>query len=294
VTSVSGIVTATSAGTKAHATLPDTLRIRHVLVLGDASWEAKFVTAALEEDGWKVDAQDHVSPGVSVTQGSINPIDTSRYAAVVALDHSAAAYAGEVVRYAASGGGVLIAANAATVEGFSALRAGAPGKVESPSSLETEPGSVTLQSLSLMPVAGMKSDAVALDRRGSSVAAAARRYGAGRVAQIGYLDTWRWRMGGGDNSVADHRKFWTNAVAGVVYTPALLTDSRIVVDNAPVARLRGARRAFCRGGTIIGPDDRIDVIMVVVRNPLAFIAGRVDLTAHKRYALAPLTPNSRP
>jgi hypothetical protein len=240
VASASGVVTATAGGAVAGANLPDTLRIRRVLVLGDADWESKFVTAALEEDGWKVDAQAHVAPGVSVTQGSISPIDTSRYAAVIALDHSASAYAADIVRYVASGGGALIAAPAAGVEGLSALRAGAPGKIEEASSLETEPGSVTLKSLSLMPVTGLKSDAIVLDRRGSSVAAAARRYVAGRVAQLGYLDTWRWRMSGGDNSVADHRKFWTNAVAGVAYTPHVLADVKASVDNAPVARLVGA------------------------------------------------------
>ncbi|MGH9421073.1 MAG: hypothetical protein ACRD3J_13940, partial [Thermoanaerobaculia bacterium] len=240
VPSASGVVTATSAGAVARATLPDTLRIRRVLVLGDANWESKFVTAALEEDGWKVDAQAHVAPGVSVTQGSVTPIDTSRYSAVIALDNSAASYASEIVRYAASGGGVLVAAQAASIDGLAALRAGAPGKIEAASSLETEPGSVTLQSLSLMPVTGMKSDAVALDRRGNSVTAAARRYNAGRVSQLGYLDTWRWRMSGGDNSVAGHRKFWTNAVAGVAYTPTVLAEPQANVDNAPVARLIGA------------------------------------------------------
>src|SRR6476620_9795762 len=76
VPSASGVITATTAGTTAHATLPDTLRIRRVLVLGDADWESKFVVAALEEDGWKVDAQTHLAPAVSVTQGSITPIDT--------------------------------------------------------------------------------------------------------------------------------------------------------------------------------------------------------------------------
>jgi len=99
---------------------------------------------------------------------------------------------------------------------------------------------VTLQSLSLMPVTGLKSDAVPLDRRGNSVTAAARRYGAGRVAQLGYLDTWRWRMSGGETSVADNRKFWTNAVAGVAYAPAGLSAAETDVDNAPVARLIGA------------------------------------------------------
>jgi hypothetical protein len=81
----------------------------------------------------------------------------------------------------------------------------------------------------------MKGDAVALDRRGNDVAVAARRYLGGRVVQLGYLDTWRWRMSGGENSVAEHRKWWSNVVAGVAYAPALARAS--VTDNAPVANL---------------------------------------------------------
>ena len=40
--------------------------------------------------------------------------------------------------------------------------------------------------------------AFALERRGRrAIAVAARRVGAGRVMQIGYDDSWRWRMAGG-------------------------------------------------------------------------------------------------
>ena len=69
------------------------------------------------------------------------------------------------------------------------------------------------------------------------VAVAARRFGSGRVVQLGYVDTWRWRMSGGENSVAEHRKWWTSAVAGVAYAPALAPTVSGLVDNAPVARL---------------------------------------------------------
>jgi hypothetical protein len=237
VPSASGVITATAAGTTARATLPDTLRIRRVLVIGDADWESKFVVAALEEDGWKVDAQTHLAPGVSVTQGSITPIDTSRYSAVIALDHSSSAYASDIVRFANMGGGVIIGAAAAGLESLTPLRAGSPGRIEAASATASEPGSVTLQSLSIVPVSGMRGDAVALDRRGGDVAVAARRFGGGRVMQLGYLDTWRWRMSGAENSVADHRKWWTNAVAGVAYAPAITPEVPATSDNAPVARL---------------------------------------------------------
>jgi hypothetical protein len=237
VPSASGVITATTAGTTARATLPDTLRVRRVLVIGDANWESKFVVAALEEDGWKVDAQTHLAPGVSVTQGSISPIDTSRYSAVIALDHSASPYASDIVRFANTGGGVIIGAAAAGLESLSPLRAGPPGRIDVASATASGPGSVTLQSLWVLPVSAMKGDAVALDRRRGNVAVAARRFGGGRVMQLGYLDTWRWRMSGGENSVADHRKWWTSAVAGVAYAPAVTPKPQALVDNAPVARL---------------------------------------------------------
>jgi hypothetical protein len=49
VPSASGVVTATTGGSTSRATLPDTLKIRRLLVIGDADWESKFVIAALEE-----------------------------------------------------------------------------------------------------------------------------------------------------------------------------------------------------------------------------------------------------
>ncbi len=235
--SASGPLSARAGGTNATAMLPDTLRIRRVLVLGSADWESKFVIAALEEDGWKVDAQTTVAPGVSVTQGSVGPIDTARYSAVIALDRSASTHGAEIVQYAANGGGVIIAGAAAAIENLSPLITGPAGKVQEASSLATEPGSVTLQSLSLMPIVGVKSDAVILARRGPMTAAAARRYGGGKVAQFGYLDTWRWRMSGTDGSVADHRRWWTNVVASVAYAPSGHAANMPNTDAAPVASL---------------------------------------------------------
>ncbi|MEP6509822.1 MAG: hypothetical protein ABJC63_16465 [Gemmatimonadales bacterium] len=261
VPSASGVVTATSSGTTARVTLPASLRIKRVLVLGSADWESKFVIAALEEDGWKVDAQTSIAPGVRITQGSIEPIDTSRYSAVIALDKSASSFASEITRYALSGGGVILGASAAGVESFSVLRAGGAGRIDAPSSIQSEPGSATLQSLSVTPIVGIRGDAVVLDRRNGNVAAAARRVSSGRVTQLGYLDTWRWRMSGSENSVSDHRKWWTNVVAGVAYAPPASRTTRATADDAPVARLVGA----------LGPPSS------AVRIPLASTAASVSL-----------------
>ncbi|MEO7366686.1 MAG: hypothetical protein ABIZ36_01935 [Gemmatimonadaceae bacterium] len=261
VPSASGVVTATSSGTTARADLPDPLRIKHVLVIGSADWESKFVIAALEEDGWKVDAQTSIAPGARVTQGSIEPIDTSRYSAVIALDKSASPYASGITRYAGSGGGVILGAAAAASENFAALRVGNTGKTDAPSAIQSEPGSMTLQSLSVTPIVGIRGDAVVLDRRNGNVVAAARRVSSGRVTQLGYLDTWRWRMSGSENSVSDHRKWWTNAVAGVAYAPPASRAKVAIADDAPLARLVGA----------LGPPSS------AVRIPLASTAASVSL-----------------
>src|SRR6185503_12929742 len=79
-------LTARVKGSAASTSTADSLTLHRVLVIADAGWESNFAIAALEEEGWKVDASIRVAPGVNVTQGSVAVIDTSRYSAVVALD----------------------------------------------------------------------------------------------------------------------------------------------------------------------------------------------------------------
>jgi hypothetical protein len=238
--SASGTVTARVGGSTASASLDDSVRIKRVLVLGSAGWETKFVVAALEEDGWKVDSDMRIAPGVDVSQGSLSPIDTSRYSAVVALDATAAPRATEISRYVSSGGGLVLAGASGSLDAFSALRAGATSRAVTPSVLESEPGSVDLNALGFIPIAGLRGDAIALERRNGNITAAARRHGAGRVLQEGYLETWRWRMSGGDTSPAEHRAWWTRSVAGVAYAPHSRIATGTKPDNAPVARLVAA------------------------------------------------------
>jgi hypothetical protein len=45
---------------------------------------------------------------------------------------------------------------------------------------------------------------------------AARRVGAGRVVQVGYENSWLWRMAGDDQSPIEHRRWWTGIISGVV------------------------------------------------------------------------------
>ncbi|HEY0970737.1 MAG TPA: hypothetical protein VGE02_07165, partial [Gemmatimonadales bacterium] len=92
--------------------------------------------------------------------------------------------------------------------------------------------------LPLRPVA-VRADAVPLETRGGSVAVAARRVGAGRVVQLGYDETWRWRMAGAEGAPAAHRAWWSGLVAAAAYAPRG-SDAAAVLDDAPVARLIAA------------------------------------------------------
>ena len=240
-TSVVGRVTARVKGSLASTVQRDSVVLHKVLVIGNAGWESKFVVAALEEEGWKVDAFIRVAPGVDVTQGSAAPIDTSRYSAVVALDGAASPYANRIVEFARTGGGVVLAPQAASLDAMAPLRAGAVGRATSEARVVQAGGAVTLATLALSPITSLRSDAIPLERRAGAVAIAARRIGAGRSLQLGYEDTWRWRMGGGDGAVRDHRVWWTGLVSSVAYAPrAPRAATSTPTDEAPMIGLVAA------------------------------------------------------
>lgn len=245
--SSAGIITARVGGTVASASEADSITIKRLLVIGRASWEAKFVVAALEEDGWKVDAQIRIAPGVNVTQGANAEIDTARYSAVVALDESAARHSGAIARFVSTGGGLVLSGSAASLDAFAGVRAGAPGRVTGGAVLASEPGAISLRSLSLVPVGGLKDDAIVLERRDGAAAVAVRRHVAGRVLQQGYVDTWRWRLSGDDQSLAAHRAWWTRSVAGVAYAPHFAKRATAAGDAVPGAALVAAL------GPAVGP-----------------------------------------
>jgi hypothetical protein len=218
-----------------------------VLVIGEAGWESKFVIAALEEEGWKVDAELRVAPGVSETQGSLAVIDTSRYSAVVALDSAATPHAFRIVDFVRTGGGVILAPAAAALSSLAPLRAGAAASANADARLSQPAASVTLATLPLTPITSLVSDAVRLQERGGATTVAAKRYGAGRSLQIGYADTWRWRLSGGDRSIREHRAWWAGLVSSVAYAPlanrpGAETSARIasMTSEAPFADLVAA------------------------------------------------------
>jgi hypothetical protein len=219
----------------------DSVALRKVLLIGEAGWESKFVAAALEEEGWKVDAFIRVAPGADVTQGSAAAIDTSHYSAVIALDATASRNANRIIEFARTGGGVVLARPAASLGAMVPLRAGSIGRATSGARPIQAGGSVSLATLAVTPITSLRSDALPLEKRAGSVTIAARRIGAGRALQVGYDDTWRWRMSGGDGAVRDHRAWWTGLVSRVAYAPRVPSGTTTAsTDNAPMLGLFAA------------------------------------------------------
>lgn len=227
---------ARSGGSVAGSSVTDSLVLGRLLLLGRAGWETKFVAAALEERGWKLDARLRLSPRGDVRQGTAGPIDTARYAAVLVLDSIGNNEAQAVARFVREGGGAVIAASSAGASTLAALSAGRPGA----SLPGREPFDSTLseprRNLELAPLAPGE-DAVVLERRGNAAAVAARRVERGRVVITGYRDTWRWRMGGGEAAVQAHRDWWADLVAGVAYAGRITRRPTPVTDEAPLATL---------------------------------------------------------
>jgi len=249
--SVAGHLRATVGGSLASTIQRDSLTLRKVLVIGSAGWESKFVVAALEEDGWKVDTFIRVAPGVDVTQGSAAVIDTSRYSAIIALDGAALPYASRIIEFARTGGGVVLTSQSASIDGLSPLRAGAVGRANAAPRPVQASGSVTLATLQFAPIVSLRADAVLLERRGGSVTTAARRNGAGRSIQHGYEDTWRWRMDGGEGTARDHRMWWTEVVSSVANAPPVPREPRIhSSDEAPVIGLVDAIGSGTQAGSM--------------------------------------------
>jgi hypothetical protein len=230
-----GAVTATAAEYRTSATPRDSVLLRRVLVLGRATWEAKFVVSALEEVGWLVDARLSVAPGIDVTQGAPSAPDTARHLAVIVLDPPSPSVASAITRYVRSGGGAIIAGAGAQSTSLAAIAA---GRIESrvrPSAIAFADDAPrrALAFLALAP----RADAILVEERGSRVAVAARRVDAGRVVQLGYDETWRWRLGGGNRALDAHRAWWSALVSNVAYRGVVRLPDEPHDDDAPLARL---------------------------------------------------------
>jgi hypothetical protein len=213
----------------------DSLRLGRLLVVGAAGWETKFAVAALEERGWEVDAHFIESPKSDVRQGKIAELDTARYAAVLAIDTTAARYGDRIARFVRSGGGLVLWSPAAKARAFAPLAPGGAGTlIEDEGSQPSDSAPRTV--LELVPITSLAPDAVALERRGDVVTLAARRIGAGRVLETGYLNSWRWRTAGGDDAPERHRTWLATLVARVAYAGRVPLPPP-PTDAAPLATL---------------------------------------------------------
>ncbi len=222
----------------ARGAAPDSVLARQVIVLGRAGWEGKFVIAALEERGWKVSSRLRVGPNVFVTQGTPFALDTAHTGAVIALDSSAATYASAIVAFERSGGGVVLAGDAPLASALRALAPGRPGARVAAASLSFA-SATPRRALGFFPITALATDAVPLESRDGRVIAAARRAGAGRVVQLGYDETWRWRLAGNGDAPAAHREYWSQVVSAASYraTKPIANASLVSGDAAPLASL---------------------------------------------------------
>ncbi len=236
---VVGRVRATQGAYASSVSAPDATPRRAVLVLGRASWESRFVISALTEAGWQVRARIPAAPGVAVTDAGMLPLDTARYDGVVALDSTAADLGPMLVRFVATGGGLVAMGSATTLGALRPLvpaRAGArrPGRIL----LDTD--SMSRADLPLRPLEGLRVDALVLERLAGGVAVAVRRAGPGRVLAMGYDESWRWRMLGGAAGQAAHRRWWSHAVGLVAPEREFRSTVPAASDAAPMAALVGA------------------------------------------------------
>lgn len=259
---VEGVVRASVAGTVATAARRDSIVVRSVLMLGVASWEGKFIMASLEEHGWRVDARFGLAPTGDVVQGAsaIN-IDTSRYAAVIALDTFAVRHRANIAKFVRRGGGFIATGEAAALPAFASLLPASTGPAV-PGAPFDEDSLRPRRMLAFTPLLQLKRGAVAVEAADERAAVAAWRVGNGRVLQVGYLDTWRWRMGGmGPNDpVRGYRRWWSAMVSSVAYAPRwnMAAARSGLTDAAPLASLVGALGAATPRGDDSG--DRANML----------------------------------
>lgn len=220
----------------ARSATPDSLVFGRLLLLGRVGWESKFVAAALEERGWKVDARLELSPKGNVMQGGVARLDTGRYSAVIALDSVAPADLAAIGPFLRAGGGAILSARALRAPALRSLGAAAAGAairaIEPFDTTAADPRS----SLELWPVSDWP-EQLTLEARGGRPAVTARRVEAGRLVIVGYQDTWRWRMSGPGDAAERHRDWWAGLVAGVAKVGRSPLGTAASVDEAPLAHL---------------------------------------------------------
>lgn len=235
---VRGGLEARGGATLARAAPASGARLGRVLVLGRAGWESKFVVAALEEDGWLVEAELRLSDTVMVRQGRSGSLRIATHSAVVVLDAVNAQVAEGITQFVRAGGGVVLAGEGAGARALGALAPARVVRVEAPR-VRSFVGNAPLDALPLHVLGNARVDAVLLDRRDGRLVEAARRVGAGRVVQSGYAETWRWRMEGESGSPVAHRAHWSRLVSAAA--------ADLAVGSAVTGALTGAQTGAVTG-----------------------------------------------
>ena len=261
--------------------------VARVLVAGDASWESRFVIAALEEAGWPVDASIILSPKVTVTQGATRMPSRRRHAIVVVLPGAPSSITAALPDFVRAGGGVVIVGDAARLASLAAIRAGAPGLTIA-GEAGAEASDAPRDGLDLVPIATLAAGSVVLEVRDGRTAMAARRVGAGRVVQVGYENSWLWRMAGDDDAPVAHRRWWTSVMSGLVPLAApvqrgVADAEHDTLDAAPVAALardlglppvRAESLAAVEGRTLTAAIlERLDVRWLLLAIVLSLVAS---------------------
>jgi hypothetical protein len=111
--------------------------------------------------------------------------------------------------------------------------------------------------------------AIPLERRSGRAVVIARRHFAGRVVAVGYDQTWRWRMAGGDQGGTEHREWWSRVVASVAARPLVSGADSLTTSAAPLASLH----------RVLGPPTAsVRVAPVLVsRNAISSLLGLIIL-----------------
>jgi hypothetical protein len=234
-----GGVRAAIGAHEAVAVAHDSVMPRRVLVIGAPGWETKFAIAALEEAGWRIDARLPVAPGVDVILGEPGRPDTARYAAVVLLDETSAPEIRAIPDYVRGGGGLVLAGTSArrqTLAPLAPAALGARRRAQTAALASSAPRGA----LAVYPLVRLRDGAMPLETRDDIVTAAAMRVGAGRVTQVGYEESWRWRFASDDGAPAEHRAWWSRVMASAAYRATASLSQGTAGESAPLAALHAA------------------------------------------------------
>lgn len=210
---VRGAIRVVAGKTEARVAPISSITLGRVAVFARAGWEPRFAITALEEAGWRVDARLTLGRDRDVLQGEFAP-RRARHSVAIVFDTASLSREGvALARFVGEGGGLVLAGEAARAEvpALSGLVGARVTRLEPPET-RSFAGHEPTHALPLYVLGTRRPDAVLVESRESLPAVVARRVGAGRVVQMGYAETWRWRMEGEGRAVEEHRAYWSRLV----------------------------------------------------------------------------------